>query len=319
MPEVPTHQPTTPQPPALDLALDAVIQHPDNETGPKTGPTAQETRQIRHTRPIYPHPAAVLAFLQSPLGAWAAKATQKDLLVWNPCCGVGGIARTLRGAGIKTYATDKRDYKARNIQDVAHDFLGSRGHAPRGVFGIIGFAHDGRPSARYVARSLEHLRDNTIQVAAWLLPHDFDSATRRYPMFHTARFTGKIVLTFRPNWENRKSKLPKNNWCWYVWSNAHLDSPSTIHYADRTEDSWLETAAQEHPIKEDGDHLEPLPPTKHPAQLGNAEDPPPAYEFVEDPTKGLKPPMPAPPPEPTEDGLSLIDKMIAEDAERHDR
>lgn len=286
-PDIPTH--------AVDLTLDAAIStaNADRETGPHSGPTKKETHDTRTPYPVYPEPATLLSFLSTPLGAWAFSASQQGHMIWNPCCGAGGLARVLRGVDIKVYATDRRDYKARNIQDHNLDFLDPRAAAPGGCFGLIGFAHDGQPYARYVARSLEHLRDRKVQVVAWLLPHDFDSATRRFPIFTTPRFTGKVVLTFRPEWINRKKKHPKNNWCWYVWSNANLDQPAKIYYAERTVDAWLEGDTEAKP--------QPQPTPQH----VTVDEP--APQPMPDPQ-----PMPEPDPEP----VSIVDQALQAEQER---
>ena len=161
--------------------------------------------------PVQPGPAAILALLSSQLGGWAHTATKAGQAVWDPCAGFGLVSRAMRSADVRVVATDRRDYGARNIQDTNLDFLSPRSDPPGGVFGIVGCPYDGTPAGKYIARSLQHLLEGRIQVAAWLLPADFDSASGRYPLFSIPRFTGKVVLCFRPEWIQRGEPHPKNN------------------------------------------------------------------------------------------------------------
>jgi hypothetical protein len=179
------------------------------------------TGYARVARDEYPTPPWVI-------GALAEHIDLHGLTVWEMACGSAGqMAKALKSAGCeRVYSTDivngyadqdgVLDFLSEQVPDLPH-FDAAITNPPYGP--------RGKTAEAFIARGCELLVGGYIDFLALLLPHNFDSAKIRAPLFGKCPFfAGKITLLRRPKWfEHPDIKHgPKENIDWFLWSRSAL-------------------------------------------------------------------------------------------------
>jgi hypothetical protein len=135
------------------------------------------------------------------------------LVVWEPACGDGRMARVLKAAGFQVVATDIV---------TGQDFLTMPAPAP--VNAIV----TNPPYAlakEFIERPL-----TCADLVAMLLRCDYDHARGRVHLFGGCRaFAKKLVLTKRVVWFAGPKAAPSFNHAWFLWDRQH-SGPATIAY-----------------------------------------------------------------------------------------
>ena len=153
------------------------------------------------------------------------RAEEIPLVVWEPACGPGSIAKTLRGAGRCVYATDLVNYESPDQDQSGWDFL-METQLPIGVKAII-TNPPFKIAADFVAHGLE-----LCPLVIMLLRLSFlesESRTEILDGGQLARvhvFSNRLPQMHRRGWEGPKSSSTVC-YAWFVWDRDHR-SPTTI-------------------------------------------------------------------------------------------
>jgi hypothetical protein len=154
------------------------------------------------------------------------------LTVWEPAAGEGHMAEVLKTAGAaRVYCSDivDRGYAL----DAIHNFTLPTSPDTGAHFDAIvtnpPFGLRAATAEQFVASGLRHIAKGGL--LALLLPTDFDSASRRRPLFHDCPwFAARISLTRRIVWFERadgEREAPKENHAWFVWQRTALRARAT--------------------------------------------------------------------------------------------
>jgi hypothetical protein len=147
-------------------------------------------------------------------------------VIWEPACGPGVIARTLRAAGRQVYATDLVDYDSPDQDEAGWDFLFEQ-QLPIGVQAIV-TNPPFKNAGEFVAKAL-HLCPKVIM----LLRLAFLESDRRTPILdngHLARvhvFRKRLPMMHRAGWEGKHSNSGMA-FAWFVWDREHV-GPTQLH------------------------------------------------------------------------------------------
>lgn len=191
-----------------------------------------ETSYARVERDAYPTPAWVVSAL-------AEHVDLRGRVVWEMACGDGRMSEALKTAGCaRVYSTDIIDYGYRG-QDGVLDFLAGRTPDLPCCHGITNppFGPRGKLAEAFIATGLQLIAAGRMDFLALLLPHDFDSAKTRAPLFGDCPyFAGKITLRRRVKWfehSDQPRRNPKENTDWCLWSrpDPHVHRLPNILYA----------------------------------------------------------------------------------------
>jgi hypothetical protein len=201
-----------------------------------------ETGYARVERDNYPTPSWVVEAL-------AEHVDLRGRIVWEMACGGGRMSEALKAAGCaRVYSTDVvvNGYAG---QDGVMDFLS--GCTPSGLPHCDGaisnppYGPRGKVAEAFIERCLQLLMVGYTDLAALLLPHDFDSAKTRARLFGDCPyFAGKITLRRRVRWfehPDQPRRSPKENTDWFLFERKlHNERrPPFIFYAPNSNGSQL--------------------------------------------------------------------------------
>jgi hypothetical protein len=185
-----------------------------------------ETGYARVERDNYPTPSWVV-------DALAEHVDLRGRIVWEMACGGGQMSEALKAAGCaRVYSTD---IVANGYADQGGvlDFLSERTplDLPRcdGTITNPPFGPRGKTAEAFIERCLQLLAAGYTDLAALLLPHDFDSAKTRTHLFgNCPYFVGKITLRRRVKWfeyPDQPRRNPKENSDWYLFERKLHNGP----------------------------------------------------------------------------------------------
>jgi hypothetical protein len=151
------------------------------------------------------------------------KAESLPRTIWEPACGPGSIARTLRAAGHVVYATDLVDYKSPDQDMSRWDFLNER-QAPIGVEAIVT-----NPPFKNADEFVEHSLKLCPKVYMLLRLSFLEGGTKskaRRAILDGGRlakvmpFANRLPMMHRDGYEGPKEGS-KMVFAWFVWNEAH--------------------------------------------------------------------------------------------------
>lgn len=169
----------------------------------------------------------------------------RDGVVWEPCAGLGHMARVFSAAGRQVVASDltNHGWPLVKVPFRLGDFLDASPAWEPALAGISVIAtnppfRDGM-AERCVRRALDLMAPVGGQVAM-LLPHDFDCAADRLDLFdgHPA-FAGRLILTWRLRWFEGRGNGPRQNFSWFLWDWRGRSDEPVLRYARRGRDGDL--------------------------------------------------------------------------------
>ncbi len=174
-----------------------------------------------------------------PTPAWVVEALAEHVelagkRVWECACGDGRMAEALKALGAADVrVSDVGNYGYPGSQLL--DFLTATA-LPPGTDLIATnppYGVQGGLAVKFIEKGLRLISGG--EMLALLLSADFDSgSTRRHLFADCSAWFAKIVLLDRIVWYSNpdpKKEHPKENCCWYVWSQAPHDG-ARILYAD---------------------------------------------------------------------------------------
>lgn len=149
-----------------------------------------------------------------------------EVLVWEPACGDGRMAREIAAAGYDIVASDIHDY---GFSAPCLDFLDTeawpewlRGATLRSVAAIVTNPPFDLAGA-FVRQALRFTRDAGGKVAM-LQRHEFDAPKSNWPLF-APPFAAKLILPRRPRWATEDKASPRFPYAWYLWDWRHRGEP----------------------------------------------------------------------------------------------
>jgi len=162
------------------------------------------------------------------------KAERLPHRIWEPACGPGVIARTLRGYGHSIVATDLVDYASPDQDASGRDFL-LEWRAPDGVEAIVT-----NPPFKLAALFAAHALRLCPRVCLLLrlafleagVP-DSEAGRARLAVLDGGKlarvhvFRNRLPMMHRAGWDGNKVG-PRTAYAWFVWDAAH-DGPATLH------------------------------------------------------------------------------------------
>lgn len=159
--------------------------------------------------------------------ALLAVETLGDGAIWEPACGRGAIARVLKAAGHRVYATDLVDYESPDQDRAKIDFLLEQ-QAPDFYIGAIVTNPPFKLADQFVGHSLL-----LCQRVYMLLRLAFLESTRRSAILDCGML--KRVYVFR----NRLPRMHRDGWdgaqasssiafAWFCWDREHR-GPAELH------------------------------------------------------------------------------------------
>lgn len=159
--------------------------------------------------------------------AWATAALLPHIhddikTVWEPAAGEHQkMVGALRESGRDVYASDIH---------TGTDFL-TTDVCPPGTEAVIT-----NPPYDHALQFIEHALSITKPLqglVAMLLRTDYDHAKTRKHLFQTCpQFAGKVVLTRRIVWFEKKGASPSFNHAWYIWDWQHKGPPTISYYVE---------------------------------------------------------------------------------------
>jgi len=164
-------------------------------------------------------PEAVRALLtveQIPTGA-----------VWEPACGPGSIARVLRAAGHRVYATDLVDYESPDQDAARIDFLMEQ-QAPDFHVGSIITNPPYKLAGHFVRHAL--LLAPRVMMLLRLAFLESESRSSILDGGQLARvyvFRNRLPMMHRDGWEGKKS-TNSMAFAWFCWDRLH-SGPTELH------------------------------------------------------------------------------------------
>jgi predicted RNA methylase len=135
--------------------------------------------------------------------------------IWEPCCGPGSIARTLRSRGHEVLATDLVDYQSPDQDHARRDFLMELS-APEG-FDCIVTNPPFKLGAEFVGHALELVRRVYM-----LLRYAFMESASRADILDCGRlkrvylFANRLAMMHRHGWD-RKQTSSAMAFAWFCW------------------------------------------------------------------------------------------------------
>lgn len=152
--------------------------------------------------------------------------------IWEPAAGSGDMAKVIKDYGYVCYTSDIRENLDHNSEGL--DFVRSMLLPPR-VQHVITNPPFNLADA-FIERALSIIRQ-TGGMAAFLLPHAFDTALTSRGHLFAPPFYAKVPIGFRIRWlglpthdENGKPKpSPRENHAWYVWRAGYKELPVNIY------------------------------------------------------------------------------------------
>jgi hypothetical protein len=147
-------------------------------------------------------------------------------IIWEPACGPGAIARTLRSAGYQVHATDLVDYDSLD-QDRAHcDFLLEQ-RVPPGVQAIVT-----NPPFKLANKFVQHGLELCPYVVMLLRLTFLESVSRTSilesgDLARIHVFKNRLPMMHRAGWTGNKVTNP-TAFAWFVWDRNHL-GPATVN------------------------------------------------------------------------------------------
>lgn len=158
-------------------------------------------------------PEAVLALLAAGILPPAPS------LIWEPACGPGSIARTLRTAGYAVLATDLVDYGSGDQDEARRDFLFERA-APAGLAAIVTNPPYKTASA-FVERAIE-----LAPLVVMLLRLQFLEGVGRSALIDGGQlarvlvFRNRLPMMHRAGWDG-PTATSSTAFAWFVWARDH--------------------------------------------------------------------------------------------------
>jgi len=158
--------------------------------------------------------------------------------IWEPFVGVGNVAKVLQESGKKVICSDIKNYKypltfqldftEDNIKEYAEymikDFTNFQHSSPRWIITNPPYTH-----LDWYMDRLHWLCMEWKAGLAVLLRHEWDCAKGRARFFGDNDFyKGKLVLTTRPRWIEKKDKpntSPRHNYSWFLWDYEREQTP----------------------------------------------------------------------------------------------
>lgn len=146
--------------------------------------------------------------------------------LWEPACGPGSIARTLRAAGHTVLATDLVDYVSPDQNHAGWDFLMEQS-LPPGIEAIVT-----NPPFKNVEPFVAKALDLCPRVIM-LLRLTFLESERRRPLLDGGSlacvhvFRKRLPMMHRAGWEGRKANSGMA-FAWFVWDRSH-SGPTELH------------------------------------------------------------------------------------------
>jgi hypothetical protein len=134
--------------------------------------------------------------------------------IWEPACGRGDMAETLRAAGARILATDIEYPRLQRLFDFTSPM--PDWERPDGIVTNPPGGERNTLAVRFVELAIERIGDGGF--VAMLLPNDFDCAAGRRHLFAGCPvFYAKPVLTRRIVWFDGPNAAPKENHSWFIW------------------------------------------------------------------------------------------------------
>jgi hypothetical protein len=223
-------------------------QVPAEDGGPGwwSEPVGQQRKSASHgeagyeraERDFYPTEPWVTRALLNAVEFGEPGAPRVDVIIWEPACGDGRMARPLDYAGYRVFASDIHYY---GWPDAAND-LGREwpgGNEP------LDFLRDAPPivpdaiitnppfdlAPEFIRKAIEHTADQFGKVAI-LQRHEFDAPRVNHPLFsrpYGCPFAAKLVLHKRPRWSDEDKASPRFAYSWYLWDWRYV-GPPTIRF-----------------------------------------------------------------------------------------
>ncbi len=165
--------------------------------------------------------------------------------ILEPCCGDGALARTIgRETGLPVVGTDLYPFRYPDghpfyvsLEPVdARDLQALRRVAVDvGARSIVTNPPYGRDHAKIAEALLELVQEGAIQVAALLVPHQFDAAGSRRHLFTDLHCALRIVMPWRPVWIEGTQGGGTISSVWWVWTAVprNQGSPGTVYVERR--------------------------------------------------------------------------------------
>lgn len=158
-------------------------------------------------------PEAVLALLAAGILPPAPS------LIWEPACGPGSIARTLRTAGYAVLATDLVDYGSGDQDEARRDFLFER-TAPDGLAAIV-TNPPYKTATAFVERAIE-----LAPLVVMLLRLQFLEGVGRSALIDGGQlarvlvFRNRLPMMHRAGWDG-PTATSSTAFAWFVWRRDH--------------------------------------------------------------------------------------------------
>jgi hypothetical protein len=173
-----------------------------------------------------------------PTEPWITRGVLEKLTlrgeVAEVACGDGAMARVLRDAGYRTWATDIHDHGYDGL-DGLYDFLDTPPLDPecgiRTIFTNPPFGERGKLAEAFVRHAIKLMMPVGGMVAMFLRV-DWDSASTRRDLFEGCpHWSRKLVLTSRATFFEGEHGGKKNH-AIFVWDALH-SGPPTINYINK--------------------------------------------------------------------------------------
>jgi hypothetical protein len=173
----------------------------------------------------HPHAARGDDLYETPAVAVEAllRVEALPLIVWEPACGPGAIARVLRGQGYEVYATDLVDYASSDQDFGGVDFMGQMA-CPAGARAIVT-----NPPYRMARAFVEHAVALCPLVIVLARLAFYESTGREAILARCSRihvFANRLPMMHRAGWAGPKSTSGVA-FAWFVWDDRH-QGPTTI-------------------------------------------------------------------------------------------
>ncbi|HMF68065.1 MAG TPA: class I SAM-dependent methyltransferase [Phyllobacterium sp.] len=156
-------------------------------------------------------PVAVLALLKvHPM---------PESRIWEPACGPGAIARTLRGEGFEVYATDLVDYKSDDQNEGGWDFLMESKAPPRTEIILTNPPY--KIASQFAEKALE-----LCPHVCLLLRLAFLESNRRTELLESGHlhrvyvFRNRLPMMHRDGWDGKKSGSTMAL-AWFCWNRTY--------------------------------------------------------------------------------------------------
>jgi len=157
------------------------------------------------------------------------------LKIWECAAGDLAMVTPLKNAGHTVVSSDIVP-----LADGIHSFDFLNNGFPefaRGCHGIATNPPYGELAQDFVEMALEHIENDHIRFAAFLMRHEYDCAVGRRHLFdESPYYAAKVTLTFRPRWIAGSTGAPRHNYAWYIWTRHHEGRPQQF-YAHRKDDT----------------------------------------------------------------------------------